>query len=414
MKLKLVWAACLVLTACLPFPEFTEEPPTGSFGPVSSIQEVRVRTFDNIWDRIEQDYIHYDDANIDWDSLHTEYRDRFEEVTSQDQFIELMADLESDLPDGALAWQSRQERINEDITDSSTYEGIGAFIGFNPEPEAHIVILSVIEGSPADKAGLQAHDSIYSIDGEPILKEEGISAVDRIRGQTGSSVRLTVKSPDESVRTVNLQRAQLVSTVKLVATIDPETNIGYILFPPSGYENLVEDIGSSLEGMTSNRHLQGLVLDLRIAGSARGWPLEDLLTMFADGIIGEFFDRSSNQVVSIQGKDTLSSQSVPLAVLVGENTSGFPEIFAASLRVSKKALIFGAPTAGAVETATGSYLPDGSRLFIESASFRAIDGLDLGNAGLQPDVLIAADWDQVLPDNDPVMDAAQQALEESQ
>ena len=67
-----------------------------------------------------------------------------------------------------------------------------------------------------------------------------------------------------------------------------------------------------------------------------------------------------------------------------------------------------------METAIGSYLPDGSRLFVESASFRAIDGLDLGNAGLQPDVLIAADWDQVLPDNDPVMDAAQQALEESQ
>jgi C-terminal processing protease CtpA/Prc len=132
--------------------------------------------------------------------------------------------------------------------------------------------------------------------------------------------------------------------------------------------------------------------------------------MFHDGNIGEFYSRTDSQPVSISGQDVLSSQTVPLIVLVGQNTTGFPEILAATLQASKRAVFVGAPTSGSIETSSSFYLPDGSLAFVESASFRLLSGEELGQNGIKPDVLIEADWDEVVPDADPVLEAAIESL----
>jgi C-terminal processing protease CtpA/Prc len=153
-----------------------------------------------------------------------------------------------------------------------------------------------------------------------------------------------------------------------------------------------------------------LILDLRVAGSSRGWPLEEMLTVFHDGTVGEFYNRAESQTIEITGQDILSSQTVPLVLLVGSNTSGFPEILAASLQSSNRAILIGSPTSGSVETSSSFYLPDGSLAYVESGSFRLSNGEELGQNGIKPDVLIGADWDEVVPDADPVLDAAIGAL----
>jgi C-terminal processing protease CtpA/Prc len=173
---------------------------------------------------------------------------------------------------------------------------------------------------------------------------------------------------------------------------------------------MVDDMLQSLQELAANRHLDGLILDLRVAGSSRGWPLQELLTVFHDGPIGEFYNRAESQAIDITGQDVLSSQTIPLVLLVGSNTTGFPEILAASLQASKRAVVVGAPTSGSIETASSFYLPDGSHLFVESASFRLTSGEEIGQNGIKPDVLIEADWDEVLPDADPVLEAAIEAL----
>jgi C-terminal processing protease CtpA/Prc len=99
-----------------------------------------------------------------------------------------------------------------------------------------------------------------------------------------------------------------------------------------------------------------------------------------------------------------------LVVLVGQNTTGWPEILAASLQAGDRAEIVGANTPGEVETTASFYLPNGSRVFIESASFRLPNGEELGNSGIRPDVEVEASWDEVLPDSDPVLDAAVELL----
>ncbi len=296
------------------------------------------------------------------------------------------------------------------MTDTSTYDGIGAFVGFQDKDVPHIVILSVIDGSPAEAAGLKAHDSIFGIDGNPVVLEEGLSAVSRIRGPAGSSVTLDIQSPGKPKRTVDVERAKLTSTGKLESQIIAGTDYGYLLFPPLGYQGLDQDVFNSLQTLATNRKLKGLILDLRVANSSRDWPLEALATIFSNGPIGELYNRNQKQSIEVQGQDVVGSQTMPLVILVGKNTNGFSEIFAASLQLDKRAIVVGEQTPGEVETQSSFYLPDGSRIFVESTSFRLSNGDEIGNIGITPNVQVDASWDEIVPDKDPVIDRAVKIL----
>ncbi|HET9905761.1 MAG TPA: S41 family peptidase [Anaerolineales bacterium] len=412
---SLVLIISVVLSACIGLIPLEDNTASGDFGPAYSSQEHQTRVFDAIWSHLQNNYIYYESASVDWDALNKKYLERINSGLSNEEFTTLIQELEAELPEGSMTYQSRAERIEAETSDLSTYDGIGAFIGFREDPVPHIILLSVIEGSPAELAGLKAHDSIFEIDGNPIQLEEGTNAVNRIRGPAGSSVTLNVQSPGESERSIELQRAKLTSTGALEAELIPGTNFGYLLLPPIGYENLVEDVLASLQSFSTNRTMEGLILDLRIAGSARGWPLEELFTLFHNGDAGEFYNnQNQKQVVSITGQDQFNSQSVPLVILVGNNTTGSPEILAASLQAADRAEIVGTTTPGEIESTASFYLPNGSRVFIESASFRLSNGDELGTSGVKPDVLVEADWDEILPDADPVLDAAVELLDTQQ
>ena len=417
-KAKLLPLSILVLSvllsACVGLIPLEDEPATGEFGPQISLQEQQVETFETLWQHLEENYIYFETANVQWDTLHDKYLQRVQAGLTPEEFSALIEELEAELPDGSLAYQSRAQRIEADIVDTFSYEGIGAFVGFSEEPRPHIVLLEVIEGSPAERAGLKAHDSIFAIDGSPILLEEGLTAVDRVRGPAGSSVTLSIQSPGEEIRSVEVKRGKLTSAGRLQTFNIRGTNYGYLLFPPVSYDTLEDDVVKSLQAFTTNRKLQGLILDLRIASSSRGWPLEALYTMFYDGTMGEFYNRNDKQLIEVKGQDVFSSQNVPLAVLIGQNTTGSPEIFAASLQMHERAMVFGENTPGSIEAATSYYLPDGSEVFIETTAFVLPNGEEVGTTGVIPDVVIEAGWDEILPDNDPVLDEAIQYLDKQQ
>jgi len=126
--------------------------------------------------------------------------------------------------------------------------------------------------------------------------------------------------------------------------------------------------------------------------------------------MGEFYNRNDKQLVQVEGQDVFGSQEVPLVVLVGRNTTGTPEILAASLQAQERATVIGEKTPGTIEGATSYYLPDGSELFIETTSFMLPNGDDVGAQGVTPDIVVEAGWDEVQPDDDPVLDQAVEHL----
>jgi len=157
----------LALTSC----SALQEPPPASFGPMGpahSPAEQHARTFEALWTRLETDYLYFDDASVDWNALHDRYLSRVSSEPSEDGFVEAIRDLQAELPTGALSWESRTERIAADITDTSTYAGIGAFVAFAAEPEPRVIILSVMDGSPARGAGIAPGDLLLGANGNPV------------------------------------------------------------------------------------------------------------------------------------------------------------------------------------------------------------------------------------------------------
>ena len=150
----------------------------------------------------------------------------------------------------------------------------------------------------------------------------------------------------------------------------------------------------------------GLILDLRIAGSGSSWPLTEMLTLLGEGSMGQFATRGAEQPVVISGFDLSNSQSIPLAILIGPDTSGAPEIFAGALQGIGRADLVGLGTNGNVLSFRQQTLSDGSLLTFADSSYITPGGSDLSLSGLIPNLLVQYDWDQVRPESDPVIQGA--------
>ncbi len=147
----------------------------------------------------------------------------------------------------------------------------------------------------------------------------------------------------------------------------------------------------------------GLVLDLRIAGSGGGWPLTEMLALLGDGEMGSLVSREGEVPITVTGQDVALSQSIPLAILIGPDTSGSPELFAAAMQSKGRATLVGLPTLGSILTYQQKALSDGSQLTYAFSSFVTLDGQDLSLSGVVPTLPVEADWDQVDPSNDEVI-----------
>jgi carboxyl-terminal processing protease len=380
-----------------------------AFTPIPTIEPTarQLRVFDAAWEAVNEQYVSADFNGVDWPALGDQYRARVADGLSDDEFAAAMHELLDQLDPQQATFETRSERLEQETADRRTYHGIGAFISFRQEPEPHVVILSVIEDSPAEGAGLEAHDSIFAVDGEPFVAEDAEAPAERIRGDPNSSVDLTVQSPGETPRQVTIQRAEILAADVLRGGYLEQLGIAYYRVPVAADASLAQTIGQSLLTIAGQGPLRGVIVDLRVARSGNGsWPLAPMLTLFGDGIMGEFYTRTGADPLAIRGQDIGGSQTVPMTVLVGPDTEGSPEIFAAALQANGRATVLGLPTPGAVEGFSEVPLPDGSRLFLATSSFRTDDSLDLAASGLTPDVPIRGDWDEITSADDPVLEAA--------
>jgi len=362
--------------------------------------------------RLDEGYLYPDYGDIEWETHAAQLEGQISRGLSDEEFRAALEALVLVLPPGTASYTSREERVQADFDVSNTYEGIGAFVSIRAEPEPRILLLSVIPNSPAARAGLQAHDAVYAVDGTPVSREEGLAVIDRVRGPAGTEVVLEVASPEQARRQVTVERGKVAIADSLrVGILAP--GLIYLLVPVSVDTSLFETLAGLLQDMLEqDQTVVGLVLDLRIAGSSSEWPLSEMLSLLGDGQAGYFNSRAGNEPLDIQGTDFADSQSLPLAILVGPDTSGAPEVFAAALQAISRGPIVGLPTSGSVLSFQSHILPDGSLLTFAESSFVTPDGTDLSLSGLTPDVIVELDWDQVQAGADPVLLKAIELLQQ--
>ena len=276
---------------------------------------------------------------------------------------------------------------------SGNYVGIGVNLG----AAAHGALIgTVFPGSPAAKAGLKAGDVIRAVNGTSIAGVTIDRIVTMMQGPSGSSVRLAIKPATGAARSVTLVRTSV--TIPVVSwRIVPGTHVADIeldQFSTGATAALVKVLDAAhAAGAT------GLVLDLR--GNPGGYLGE------AVGVASQFL--ASGNVLLTQdaagGRTPTPVQAggvaltIPLAVIVDQDTASSAEIVAAALQDAHRATLVGEKTFG-TGTILGQFmLDDGSALRIGTSEWLTPSGRSIWHDGLVPDqaVALAAGQRPIMP-----------------
>lgn len=224
------------------------------------------------------------------------------------------------------------------------YGGIGSIIQQNEEG---VIISEPYEGSPAQKAGLRPGDLFVSIDGDSVLGWTSDRVSNKLKGQSGSTLKLVMKRPwvSDSIKTFEFKRAKIqIPPVPYVGMVRPE--IGYIGLNTFSEKSAAE-VRAGVEKLIKDG-AKGLILDLR--GNGGG------LVESAIEILG-FFLPKGTAVLTTRGKGVLNEKvyktsvnpidtKIPLAVLVDGSSASASEIVSGALQDLDRAVIIGSRSFG--------------------------------------------------------------------
>ena len=264
---------------------------------------------------------------------------------------------------------------NSDI--SGEFGGIG--VTFTKDDNGEFLIVSVIDDTPAYKAGIRAGDTIEAVDGKTYEDMNDIVAV--IRGKEGTSLKLTYKR-DDSKKTVTIVRDTIqIESVKSEVRKD---NIGYIRIS-SFIETTAEDFKKALSEMESAK-VKGMVIDIRNNG---GGLVNEGLEV-ADELLGKctlvcYVDNKGNKTYSYSDKD---KTDIPYVLLVDGATASTSEILTAAVKDNNGGKIIGTKTFGKGIIQNTSQFKDGSALKLTVMQYLSPDGNEIHKKGVKPDYVV--------------------------
>jgi len=287
----------------------------------------------------------------------------------------------------------------------------GKFVGVGIEisqEDGLVKVVSPIEGSPADRAGLKTNDLITKIDDTFVKGLSLNEAVKRMRGEPNTKVVLMIFRKEEN-RTfpVTIVREEIKTQSVKAKVIEP--GFGWIRVAQF-QERTVEDFSRKLEEMyKQDPQIKGLVLDLRndpgglldaaVALSAAFLP-ENVTVVSTNGQLDEskftykaspqFWRRNaSNDPIARLTQATQGAfKKVPLVVLVNEGSASASEIVAGALQDHKRATLMGSQTFGKGSVQTVRQLGPDTALKITTARYYTPNGRSIQAKGIVPDVMV--------------------------
>ena len=376
--------------------------------PDSQVDEVskdeQLEILEDLGDVVEGIYVYPDYNGKDWNEIETRYRAKIEAGLDTQSFYNEMSFMIEELGDEHSFFLSPIEvaEAEAELRGELEFVGVGIY-GQSDLERGRVIVVSTFPGSPAEYGGIQHHDSILLVDGQAIGEEFG----DRLRGPQCSAVVLTVQSPGEAPRDVMLVRYAIRGNIpidaRLVATTDG-SKIGYIFIPSFFDETLPGQIENALNEFGP---LDGLILDVRMNGGGSSSVAYPIMEYFIAGRLGEFVSRDDSRTLDIEANEIQNSQTVPLVVMVSEDTVSFGEIFAGVMQDAGRAQIVGETSLGNVEVLHGYNFEDGSQVWLAAETFiSAFSDTNWEETGIVPDVQAFAEWDTFYFETDPSIAAA--------
>jgi len=295
------------------------------------------------------------------------------------------------------------DKFNSDIQGS--FGGIGAELG---SKDHQIIIIAPLKNTPAERAGLKPQDAILEVDGVSIAGLTIDQTVQKIRGDAGTKVTLTIMRDgwDSS------KKFEITREIINVPTVDWSMKNGDVIYLQLyNFNAQAESLfyNAMLNGLMKGG--KGLVLDLR---NNPGGYLDEAVNLagwFVDRgsvVVKERYADGHEQVLRTNGNQAL--KGFPVVVLVNEGSASASEILAGALRVDRGIKLVGVKTFGKGTVQEVDSLKDGSTLKITTANWLLPDGTLIDKNGLNPDYEVKLTDDDIKAKRDPQLDKALEVL----
>lgn len=275
--------------------------------------------------------------------------------------------------------------------------GIGAEIGLrNNKP----TIIKPLENSPAQKAGIKAGEVIVKVNDESSSDWSVEKVVSKIRGEVGTSVKLTLLSGGQT-REVSVVRQNIVSPA-VESEIDGE--IGILKVNRFGDDTV--SLARKYASEFVEKGVKKVILDLRNNPGGTVGAAQGLLGIWLDNQIAMTERRGSEIVKTLRTTGTPVLGNMKTVVLINGNSASASEITAGALREYGKATLVGQKSygKGSVQIVLG--LPGGSQMKVTEARWYTPKGKNIDKTGIEPDVKVDLSSDDVNNNVDPQMDKA--------
>lgn len=277
------------------------------------------------------------------------------------------------------------EEYNE-MSESNSGEFFGIGIEISVE-NGQVTIVSPIEDTPADRAGLKSGDMILAVDGKPTQDMTSQETVSAIRGPKNTTVELLILGKDTSApRTVKIVRDAIPMTSVKVRELED----GYYWVRITRFiGRTTEEMTEELRKVTKKGEIKGIILDMR---NNPGGLLDQSIyvsDMFLnDGVIVSMRGRTPKSTRTYSASAQAGDIVAPVVVLINSGSASASEIVAGALKDHNRALLVGERTFGKASVQDVIPLPDGSGIKLTVARYYTPSGKLIQAEGIVPDIEI--------------------------
>jgi carboxyl-terminal processing protease len=301
-----------------------------------------------------------------------------------------------DLIYGALKGMLASLDPHSQFMDPDTYNEIkveteGSFGGLGIEitiKDDLLTIISPLDGTPAQKAGLKPGDKIIKIDGELTRDITLVDAVKKLRGKPGTKVALTILREDAG----KLIEVELTRDIVRIESVKDglmlEDYIGYIRISEF-QENTGRDLDQALKKLESQK-MEGLVLDLRNNPGGLLDVSAEVAEKFipVGSMVVYTHGRIKSQDLEFKAKATAPRLDFPMVVLINDGSASASEIVAGTLQDHGRAILMGIKSFGKGSVQTVIPLKDGSALRLTTSKYYTPKGRSIHGLGITPDIIV--------------------------
>lgn len=269
------------------------------------------------------------------------------------------------------------------VETEGSFGGVGMVLGVKDKT---LTVISPIEGTPSDKAGIKSGDQILKIDGKDTKDMALDEAVAKIRGPEGTSINLAIRHANEPVKEITLTRSNI--QIKTVAGKMLPDKIGYIRISMFN-ENTGNDFSQKYKELEAEG-MKGIILDLR---DNPGGLLEESVK-----VASKFVPKGP--VVSVVTRDghrethtsNLEAIKYPVAVLVNGGSASASEIVSGAIQDTASGTLIGTKTYGKGSVQTVIRLDSGA-IKLTIAKYLTPNDRSINGIGIEPDIKVEMEKD---------------------